>query len=340
MTHLIIAGHGKQKNGTFDPGAIGLIKKGEHKYVVEDLFPEIKRHLPKGHNVVFFSAHKVSNYGDIVSLAKKYGATQITELHYDAASAAARNGHVIIHKSYSPDKVDLALRDAIDSMTGVRYSHKGHKGISGRDNLYNVNVTAKANITYRLIELGFGTNKTDADILVNKVDEYGKALVKAITGKVSSKPNKPTAKPKPVKPVKPQKVSGTIATIQDTLNKRYNVNIAVDNISGPDTKRALIVALQTELNKQFKAGLIVDGIWGPKTATAVVNVRSGAKGNLTWILQAMLVINGYNIAVDGIFDSPKQNKYGTSNAVKSFQRKSGLAADGIAGRSTFTKLFA
>ena len=43
MVHLVIAGHGKQHNGTFDPGATGYIKKGEHKYVVEDLFPAIKR---------------------------------------------------------------------------------------------------------------------------------------------------------------------------------------------------------------------------------------------------------------------------------------------------------
>lgn len=202
MVHLVIAGHGKQRNGTFDPGATGYIKKGEHKYVVEDLFPAIRKHLPKGHDVVLFSKYKVSNYGNIAALAKEYKASQITEIHFDAAAAeSARGGHVIVHKSFAPDKTDLALRDAIKKMVGVRYSHKGHEGISGRDNLYNVNAAAKAGITYRLIELGFGTNKQDSDILTKQVDQYAKELVKAITGKVNDKPteqaSKPQAKPKP-----------------------------------------------------------------------------------------------------------------------------------------------
>lgn len=226
MVHLVIAGHGKQRNGTFDPGATGYIKKGEHKYVVEDLFPSIRKYLPKGHNVVLFSKYKVSNYGNIVALAKEYKASQITEIHFDAAAAeSARGGHVIVHKSFAPDKTDLALRDAIKKMVGVRYSHKGHEGISGRDNLYNVNATAKAGITYRLIELGFGSNKRDADILVKQVDQYAKELVKAITGKVSDKPteqaSKPQAKPKPStpskdKPSKPSKKKYT--SIVDYLN--------------------------------------------------------------------------------------------------------------------------
>ena len=177
-----------QRNGRFDPGATGIIRKGEHKYVVEDLFPAMRRHLPKNHNVVFFSKHKVSNYGDLVSLVRQYNATQVTEIHYDAATSAARRGHVIIHSDNSPDKIDLALRDAINNMVGVRYTHKGHNGISGRSNLFNINLARKNNISYRLIELGFGTNPQDAAILTGKVDEYAKELVKAITGEVSESP--------------------------------------------------------------------------------------------------------------------------------------------------------
>ncbi len=218
MTHLVIAGHGKQKNGTFDPGATGFITKGEHKYVVEDLFPAMKKYLPKGHKVVLFSDHKVSNYGDLVQLVKKYKATQVTEIHFDAATASARGGHVIIYNGYSPDKVDLALRDVIEKMVGVRYTHKGHKGISGRDNLYNVNVAAQNNITYRLIELGFGTNKTDSGILVNKVDEYAKSLVEVIAGKAAtpSKPKEEKPKPTPSKP-KPKPSGYTGNSIVDYL---------------------------------------------------------------------------------------------------------------------------
>ena len=127
----------------------------------------------------------------------------------------------------------------------------------------------------------------------------------------------------------------SIATIQSTLNSRYGLNIAVDNLYGKETKKALIKGLQTELNNQFGKGLCVDGIFGPKTKEACVNVRKGATGNITYILQAMLYCKGYNTnGVDGIFGS------GTENAVRQFQKTSGLSVDGIAGKNTFSKLFA
>lgn len=61
-----------------------------------------------------------------------------------------------------------------------------------------------------------------------------------------------------VEPQKEQNATGKIATIQSTLNSRYGFNIAVDNIYGNETKKALVKALQTELNKQFNKGLAVD----------------------------------------------------------------------------------
>ena len=186
--HLLIAGHGMQRNGRFDPGATGVIKKGEHKYMVEDLFPAMRKFLPKNHNVVFFTKHKVSNHGDLLRLAKQYNATEVTEFHYDAATQAARKGHVIVHSNKTPDNMDVALRNAIRNMLGVRYSHKGYSGMSGRSNLYNVNLAHRNGLNYRLLELGFGTNPQDANIMVNQVDEYAKELVKAITGEVSESP--------------------------------------------------------------------------------------------------------------------------------------------------------
>src|SRR5690625_857856 len=78
-------------------------------------------------------------------------------------------------------------------MVGVSYINKGYEGISGRNKLYNVNDAAQNGVNYRLIELGFGTNKTDADIMVKKVDEYAKELIKAVTGGVASKSNTNTS---------------------------------------------------------------------------------------------------------------------------------------------------
>lgn len=106
-----------------------------------------------------------------------------------------------------------------------------------------------------------------------------------------------------------------------------------DGIYGPVTKKHLVKTLQHELNAQFGAGLAEDGIWGPKTRAACVNVRRGAKGDITRVLQGALICNGYSTnGFDGIFGS------GTKSAVKSYQSYHGLSADGIAGKNTFASL--
>src|SRR5699024_492146 len=168
-------------------------------------------------------------YGNIVSLAKKYNATQITVFHFDAAGSTAKGGHVIIHSSYSPDKMDLALRDTIKSMVGTIYTHKGHAGVSGRNNLANVNRTANAGITYRLVELGFGTNKNNAKVLTEDVETYAKKLVKTLTGTTNDK--KPSAsKPKPSKP----------STTNNPKPSKPSTNkLTVDGSWGPATTKAL-----------------------------------------------------------------------------------------------------
>lgn len=126
---------------------------------------------------------------------------------------------------------------------------------------------------------------------------------------------------------------GIITKIQATLNTRYNLNIATDNIFGKETKKALVIGLQTELNNQYQKGLAVDGIFGNNTKNACVTVKRGAKGNITYILQAILVCKGYDIAVDSDFG------VNTENAVKDYQKSNGLTVDGIAGKNTFSKLF-
>ncbi|MFE3973199.1 MULTISPECIES: peptidoglycan-binding protein [unclassified Peribacillus] len=126
-----------------------------------------------------------------------------------------------------------------------------------------------------------------------------------------------------------------IKSIQKTLNSRYKAGLIVDGFNGPKTKTALIKALQTELNKQFNKGLVVDGKWGAKTKAAIVTVEKGAKGNLTWILQAALYLEGFNPgSLDSIFGK------GTDSALYKFQKAQGISADEKAGKGTFTELFA
>lgn len=130
-----------------------------------------------------------------------------------------------------------------------------------------------------------------------------------------------------------KKAEGKISDIQRTLNSRYNMNIAEDNIYGNETKRALVKGLQIELNTQFGRGLEVDGIFGNLTKEACIEVKYGAKGNITYLIQAMLVCKSFELETDGIFGE------NTTNAVKNFQARNNLVVDGIVGKHTFSKLF-
>ena len=125
------------------------------------------------------------------------------------------------------------------------------------------------------------------------------------------------------------------AQFQTWLNVNYGAGLDVDGIWGNKTRAAAIKALQTELNAQFGAGLAVDGIWGGKTRAACVNVRQGARGNLTRIIQGRLYCMGCDPrGFDGIFGS------GCAAAVKRYQADNGLPADGIVGRNTWTAMLA
>lgn len=122
--------------------------------------------------------------------------------------------------------------------------------------------------------------------------------------------------------------------IQRTIIERYGFKIAVDGLPGPETIKALLMGYQTELNRQFNRNLIIDGIWGPKTEAATVNVKYGARGNLTWIMQALLYIRGYYPgAIDSIYGK------NTRSALRRFQSHKGLTVDGIAGKQTWRRLF-
>lgn len=70
---------------------------------------------------------------------------------------------------------------------------------------------------------------------------------------------------------------GNVATIQSTLNNKYGFNIAVDNVYGKETKKALVKALQTELNKQYNRGLAVDGIFRKSDKECLHNSKKRCK---------------------------------------------------------------
>ena len=76
------------------------------------------------------------------------------------------------------------------------------------------------------------------------------------------------------------------------------------------------------------------GIFGNYTKNACVVVEKGDEGNITYLIQAMLICKGYDLDTDGIFGSITDSK------VKEFQKNNNLEVDGLVGKNNFEKLFA
>ena len=133
-------------------------------------------------------------------------------------------------------------------------------------------------------------------------------------------------------PAQPATAVADVKTVQKWINSCYGAGLEVDGIYGRLTKAALVKALQTELNN-YGAGLEIDGVYGQYTKSATFNLKQGDTGALVYILQGLLLCNGYPAGgFDGIFGS------GTEAAVLAYQYQNALAADGIAGRETFWSL--
>lgn len=105
----------------------------------------------------------------------------------------------------------------------------------------------------------------------------------------------------PIEEKKETKVEGLVAKVQTYLNTKYGFNLVVDNIFGIKTKTALVKALQTEFNNTYNSRLVLDGIFGVKTKGACPNIRLGANNAIVYLIQAMLICKGYDLALDGIF---------------------------------------
>ncbi|MFC8561430.1 peptidoglycan-binding domain-containing protein [Peribacillus frigoritolerans] len=129
-----------------------------------------------------------------------------------------------------------------------------------------------------------------------------------------------------------ERLADHILTTFQTIS--YSTGDNVGSIPGPKTKSALIKAFLIELNKQYNKKLVVDGKWGPKTRAAIVTVKKGAKGKLTWILQGALFTEGYSPeSLDSIFGK------GTETALAN-QKARDISVDRKAGKATFTELVA
>lgn len=196
MKHLIVGGHGANDSGAVGNGT------NERDFTRSHVLNKIARVINEtdGHSATIYdksrNIHIDTRNGGGVYWAKKNGFDTVTEIHLDAFNDPnASGGHVIIYHGFNPDKIDLGIRDTIKKYVGIRYNHRGHQGISGRDNLLQVNVCSQIGLNYRLVEMGFITSVKDMRNIRENIDAICEGYAKAITG---GKPAKTKPSPSPI----------------------------------------------------------------------------------------------------------------------------------------------
>lgn len=184
---LIASGHGYN-----DPGASGN-GVNERDFIRKYIAPNVQKYLQQaGHTVNLYGGSKQDQnlytdtaYGERMGDTKNYGMywvkqqkyDVVVELHLDAASPSASGGHVIISNQWPADKIDKDIHNCLKATVGTI------RDIDPRNDLLNANVSGRLNINYRLVEMGFITNKKDMDYLKKNYDKFSKELAGAINGK-------------------------------------------------------------------------------------------------------------------------------------------------------------
>ena len=138
-----------------------------------------------------------------------------------------------------------------------------------------------------------------------------------------------------------------VALVQTWLNGirdpcTWHGILAVDGSFGTGSEKAVMeLQLRNRLNADGKVGLTTwNALYNKYTAKHGLNVpypgvalRTGNAGGTVRLVQQKLNSLGEKISTDGKFGSA------TAAAVQRYQRRNGLTADGIVGKSTWEKMF-
>lgn len=285
------AGHTLNGPGS---GAVGILNEStETRNVGNALMNLLKAN---GHEVVNCTIDKASSQNaylaQAVEMANRQDLDYFISFHFNVFNGQGRGTEV-----YTYDGRQFA--DALEVCANISALGFANRGVKNGTGLY---VVKKTKAKSMLIECCFVDNVEDTETYKRVgANAIAEAVYRAVTDT-----NVETVQPQPAPAPTPQPEP------QPTP-------------SGDDWVRRL----QEELNAQFGAGLVVDGIGGSKTLNACPQVKKGAKGNVTRLIQERLVSVGFSLNVDGDFGTNTKEK------VKKFQKNRNLTQDGIVGPNTW-----
>lgn len=269
------------------------VKDGVIKYL-KQLGHEILDVTPPDSTVT--SSEDLS-YG--VNKANNWRADLFVSIHFNKAYDSyngALGSEVCVYSTY-----DIAQR-VVDTLASLGFKNRGQKVRTG---LYELKYT---NMKSMIVETCFVEATEDVELYKKLgVDVIGKAIAEAISNSnIETEVTQETPKSEPIKVVEQSKSTG-----DDWIRR-----------------------LQRELNVQGfrdKNGnkLSEDGILGEMTISAMPVIKKGTRGNITKLVQELLVSKGYDTGgVDGIAGSK------TDSAIRNYQRARNISVDGCFGKNS------
>jgi len=265
---------------------------------------------------------------DRASMANEAGADLFVSLHrnsYPEQTPSAMGVENFIYLTAPEDTTGKAAQLVLDSVVDVGV--QANRGVS-RGDYY---VLRRTQMPAMLLEMGFIINEIDNQLFDEHLTDYAKAIVKGIMQyfELSDPPGEAPQKCPPC----PECPNPEVMRAQLLLGNHFGLNVPLTGFYGEDSRWATVIALQKAINNDLDATLKVDGELGPPTLEAFGRKFPGHRGNVVFVIQLALMLNGHHIGdPDGIFG------WGTQAAVRRFQEENNLVADGVVDGNTLLRL--
>lgn len=312
MNILLLNGHGG--SNPYDSGAVGCgYKEAE---LVRECTDRVESELRNYANVYRYPRER-NAYQDISSgvfksiLEKTFPGVKFNyafERHFNASDGAGRGSECFVTSLEKGITVEQNIMKKMSKYFKLRDNDAIFDGVK-RTNFKVIKTLKNMGISGALLETCFIDNQADMDIWKANKESIDKDIAIAIAEgfglvKGSSVAPQPTPQPTPQPAQKPSNYDQWVADLQNELNKQ-----GFKDYEGKS--------------------LVVDGINGERTKSACPQVKKGAKGNITRLIQKRLVSVGFSLNIDGDFGTNTKEK------VKKFQANRELTQDGIVGRNTW-----
>ena len=164
---------GAEGNGYFEQDITYSI--GIRLYALLRANPNFEVRLSRPTSDTILGVNNSTSLSERVRQANSWGADVFLSLHTNAATNSAATGSEALIFSYSSSVAYGLAGNILEQMTA--YTGLRNRGVIERPGLYVLRYTSMPAV---LVEMGFITNPSDADLMVNSPDLFARGIYRGI----------------------------------------------------------------------------------------------------------------------------------------------------------------